>query len=124
MNKKIIWLVTVLLLATGTFAEAQQPGKVLRIGFLMNTSPSAISDRLEAFRQGLSELGYMEGKNIVIDHALCALPSGRGAATNESPPDRISNCPHRHRILPLAEHGGIPSRAARPWMDGGEEYHD
>jgi putative ABC transport system substrate-binding protein len=48
-------------------ATAQQPTKVPRIGFLLATSPSAISARVEAFRQGLRELGYVEGKNIVIE---------------------------------------------------------
>ena len=48
-------------------AEAQQPKKVPRIGFLAAASPSAISARVEAFRQGLRELGYVEGKNIVIE---------------------------------------------------------
>ena len=48
-------------------AEAQQPAKVPRIiGFLGVTSPSTISARVEALRQGLRELGYEEGKNIVI----------------------------------------------------------
>jgi ABC-type uncharacterized transport system substrate-binding protein len=47
--------------------EAQQPTKVPRIGFLGRSSPSAISARTEAFRQGLRELGYVEGKNIVIE---------------------------------------------------------
>jgi putative ABC transport system substrate-binding protein len=46
---------------------AQQPTKVPRIGFLATVSPSTISDRVEAFRQGLRELGYVEGKNIVIE---------------------------------------------------------
>src|SRR5215470_4220605 len=67
MNKKLLWLVMLLFLATGTFAEAQQAGKVPRIGFLGGSSPSAISARIEAFRQGLRELGYVEGKNIVIE---------------------------------------------------------
>jgi putative ABC transport system substrate-binding protein len=49
------------------FAEAQQPTKVPRIGFLAAISPAAISARIEAFRQGLNELGYIEGKNIVIE---------------------------------------------------------
>jgi putative ABC transport system substrate-binding protein len=40
---------------------------VPRIGFLATVSPSTISDRVEAFRQGLRELGYVEGKNIVIE---------------------------------------------------------
>jgi|RhiMetdeSRZDD1v2_1073273.scaffolds.fasta_scaffold158151_2 ABC-type uncharacterized transport system substrate-binding protein len=51
----------------GTVAQAQQPKKVPRIGFLNPISPSTISARVEAFRQGLRELGYVEGKNIVIE---------------------------------------------------------
>jgi putative tryptophan/tyrosine transport system substrate-binding protein len=51
----------------GTVAQAQQPKKVPRIGFLGATSPSTISGRVEAFRQGLRELGYVEGKNIFIE---------------------------------------------------------
>jgi putative ABC transport system substrate-binding protein len=46
---------------------AQQPAKVPRIGYLGATSLSAMSARQEAFRQGLRELGYVEGKNIVIE---------------------------------------------------------
>ena len=48
-------------------AEAQQPTKVPRIGFLSAASSSAISARVEAFRQGLRELGYADGKNILIE---------------------------------------------------------
>jgi putative ABC transport system substrate-binding protein len=48
-------------------AAAQQPTKVPRIGFLSAASSSAISARVEAFRQGLRELGYVEGKNIFIE---------------------------------------------------------
>ena len=58
-------LITIFLI-TG-FAAAQQPKKVPRIGFLGATSPSTISARVEAFRQGLRELGYVEGKSIFID---------------------------------------------------------
>jgi putative ABC transport system substrate-binding protein len=47
-------------------AEAQQP-KVPRIGFLFGASPSANAGRIEAFRQGLRELGYIEGKNVIIE---------------------------------------------------------
>ena len=60
-------LVAVVLLAVGVIAEAQQPKKVPRIGFLGGASPAALSARIEAFRQGLRELGYVEGKNIVIE---------------------------------------------------------
>ncbi|HEU4344460.1 MAG TPA: ABC transporter substrate-binding protein [Candidatus Binatia bacterium] len=49
-------------------AVAQQPAKVPRIGFLNAASPSAILARYEAFRQGLRELGYVEGKNVVIEY--------------------------------------------------------
>ena len=56
-------------LATGgVVAEAQQPTKVFRIGFLNAGSPATSPAREAAFRQGLRELGYVEGKSIVIDH--------------------------------------------------------
>ena len=48
-------------------AHAQQPGKVYRIGFLWD-SPDAFVDALEAFRQGLRELGYVEGRTIAIEY--------------------------------------------------------
>jgi putative tryptophan/tyrosine transport system substrate-binding protein len=49
-------------------AEAQQPKKVPQIRYLFfNTSHSAATFRVEAFRQGLRELEYVEGKNIVIE---------------------------------------------------------
>jgi ABC-type uncharacterized transport system substrate-binding protein len=68
MKKKITVLtLCAMLFAPCSFAEAQQPTKVPRIGFLATVSPSTISSRVEAFRQGLRELGYVEGKNIVIE---------------------------------------------------------
>jgi putative ABC transport system substrate-binding protein len=57
-----------LLFALCPFAEAQQQGKVPRIGFLGLSSPSSDSIRIEAFRQGLRELGYVEGKSIIIEY--------------------------------------------------------
>ena len=48
-------------------AEAQQPTKVPRIGYLSVLSLSAMADRIKAFRQGLNELGYVEGKNVVME---------------------------------------------------------
>src|SRR2546425_2149204 len=55
------------LLAT-PFAVQGQPAKnVPRIGFLSAASPAALSARTEAFRQGLRELGYVAGKNIIIE---------------------------------------------------------
>jgi putative ABC transport system substrate-binding protein len=55
------------LLAVAVMAEAQQPKKVPRVGYLATNSLSVISARVEAFRQGLRDLGYVEGKNIVIE---------------------------------------------------------
>ncbi len=54
-------------LTTASLAHAQQPKKIPRVGHLAAPPPSAISSRIEAFRQGLRELGYVEGKNIVIE---------------------------------------------------------
>src|SRR4029077_3289401 len=45
-----------------------QAKKVPRIGFLITTSPSAVSARTEAFRRGLRELAYVEGKSIFIEY--------------------------------------------------------
>ncbi len=67
MTKKIfVWLLATVLLTTALIAEAQQAKKVPRIGFLLGSSPGPDA-RVEAFRQGLRDLGYVEGKNIVIE---------------------------------------------------------
>jgi putative tryptophan/tyrosine transport system substrate-binding protein len=61
-------LVSVMLLAVAVIAEAQQPAKkVSRIGILTGQSSSVASSRVAAFRKGLIELGYIEGKNIAIE---------------------------------------------------------
>ena len=60
-------LIAVVLLAVAVIAEAQQPTKVARIGILFGASPSANAGRGEAFRKGLHDVGYIEGKNIVIE---------------------------------------------------------
>ena len=59
-------LVAVILFAVAVIAEAQQPKKVPRIGYLGASTTNQA--RTEAFRQGLRELGYVEGKNIVIEY--------------------------------------------------------
>jgi ABC-type uncharacterized transport system substrate-binding protein len=70
MNKRKLgsFALCAMLLALCASAEAQQPGKVPRIGYLSGQSLSTISTHTEAFRLGLRELGYVEGKNIVIDY--------------------------------------------------------
>ena len=56
-----------MLLAVCFPAQAQQPTRIPHIGILTTFSPSVVSARIEGFRQGLRELGYVEGKNIVIE---------------------------------------------------------
>jgi len=68
MNKKsLVSIFAVVILALVHPAAAQQQTKIPRIGFLSSLSPAVVSSRMEAFRQGLRELGYVEGKNIVIE---------------------------------------------------------
>jgi putative ABC transport system substrate-binding protein len=68
MRKTVIgFTLSTLLFALCSSAEAQQPAKVPRIGYLNAVSPSTVSDRIEALRRGLRELGYVEGKTIIIE---------------------------------------------------------
>jgi putative ABC transport system substrate-binding protein len=60
-------LIAAILLAVGVISEAQEPTKNPRIGYLSVSSFSGMADRIEALRQGLRELGYVEGKTIVIE---------------------------------------------------------
>jgi len=69
MGKRIFRLALgVLLLAFSFPARAQQPEKILRIGYLGNSSPALERDFVDAFRQGLRDLGYAEGHNILIEY--------------------------------------------------------
>jgi len=61
-------VVATAILSAVTLAEAQQTEKVPRLGVLISASPSIRAPRVEAFQQGLRELGYIEGKNIVIEY--------------------------------------------------------
>jgi ABC-type uncharacterized transport system substrate-binding protein len=67
VRKLSIFIFVTVILASVLFAHAQQPAKMPRIGYLNAVSPSNRSDRIEALRQGLRELGYVEGKNILIE---------------------------------------------------------
>jgi putative ABC transport system substrate-binding protein len=69
MNKRItLWLLATLFLANVLLADAQQTGKVPGIGFLDASTASGMAGLLEAFRQELSKLGWIEGKNITIEY--------------------------------------------------------
>jgi putative ABC transport system substrate-binding protein len=70
-RKIFCFALCVLLLASGLSVEAQQPGKVPRIGYVVqrNTPSLTIPDLAdEAFRKGLYDLGYIEGKNIRLEY--------------------------------------------------------
>ncbi len=70
MRKTLTVLFIVVALGAGaTIAQAQQPKKVPRIGYVSGSGdPSTPSPSLEAFRQGLRDLGYIEGKNILVEY--------------------------------------------------------
>jgi putative ABC transport system substrate-binding protein len=57
------------MLLAGNFpAEAQRAGKIPRVGFLFGSAASSVPDRINAFRGGLRERGYMEGTNVAIEY--------------------------------------------------------
>ena len=68
MNKKIRWLITVWLLVSSNIAEAQQPKKVSRIGYLSSADPASESVRSEPLRLALRELGYIDGQNLSTEY--------------------------------------------------------
>jgi putative ABC transport system substrate-binding protein len=61
-------LIAVILLAVAVIAEAQQPKKVPRIGYLSSSDSASESTRAEAIRLALRERGYIEGQNIAIEY--------------------------------------------------------
>jgi len=68
MNKTLRMLVSAMvILACASFTDAQQLAKVFRIGVLVTGSASTHKSRIDAFRQGLQELGYIDGKNVVLE---------------------------------------------------------
>ena len=76
-NKIIGFALNAMLLALCFPAEAQQPGKVPRIGFLDGITSSGSAVLLEAFRQELTKLGWIEGKNIAIEYRFAEQESER-----------------------------------------------
>ena len=106
-NRKWAGLFTIVVALTvcGARAEAQQPAKFPRIGYLTGPSLSANAERIEAFRQGLRELRYVEGENIVIEW--------RSA---EGKPDRLSALAAelvRLKVDVIVTTGPTPTRAAK-----------
>jgi putative tryptophan/tyrosine transport system substrate-binding protein len=68
VDRPIICLaLAALLLALSLPAEAQQPKKIARIGYVFGSTPAATAHNIEAFRRGLRELGHFEGKTFVLE---------------------------------------------------------
>lgn len=66
--KSLSWLLVTTLLTAGAVTHAQQPARIPRIGYLNASSASSAASRVEAFRLGIRELGYVDGKNIVVEY--------------------------------------------------------
>src|SRR5215831_4587037 len=105
-REAIGFALSVLLFALCTSGEAQPQGRTaLRIGFLSTAALSSLSPRLEAFQQGLRELGYVEGKNIAIEY--------RSAEGNINRLPELATDLVRLRVDCIVTAGENPTRAAR-----------
>src|SRR5262245_36672303 len=103
--KILVYALPALILTTIHLAEAQQSKKVPRIGFLGAASASSYAVRIDAVRQGLNELGYIEGKNIVIEYRYA-----------EGKPDRLPALVAelvRLKVEVIVSAGPLPTRAAK-----------
>lgn len=106
-NPKWLGLSTIafVLMVAGAAAQAQQPTKIPQIGFLSTAALSSLSPRLDAFHQGLRELGYIENKNISIEY--------RSA---EGKVDRLADLAAelvRSNVACIVTAGENPTRAAK-----------
>jgi putative ABC transport system substrate-binding protein len=72
-----LFAIVVALTVGGAKVEAQQPGKIFRIGFLDASTASGMAVLLDAFRQELSKLGWIEGKNIAIEYRFAEQKNDR-----------------------------------------------
>ena len=68
MKRVFCLSLTIAMVVAGAIADAQQPGKIFRIGFLDSSTAAGSAILLEAFRQELNKLGWTEGKNITIEY--------------------------------------------------------
>jgi len=106
MTKKVIGLALgALLFALSVSAEAQQTGKIFRIGFLDPSTASGSAVLVEAFRQELTKLGWIEGKNITIEYRFAE-------QNNERLPELAADLV-RLKVDVIVVTGGNPALAAK-----------
>ena len=112
MNKKVIRLtLSAMLFALSFPADAQQPAKVPRIGYVSGSGdPKTPGLLVEGFRQGLRDLGYIEGKNILVEYRY-TIEAGldRSPASSRNWFDSRSMCLSLH----LHNQSAQPSRRPR-----------
>ena len=104
-RKVLLLTLAVTILMVPPAADPQQPRKVPRIGFLSSVSANAVRARLEAFKQGLRDLGYVEGESITIDYRLA-----------EGRYDRLPGLAEellRLKVDVIVTHGVVATLAAR-----------
>jgi putative ABC transport system substrate-binding protein len=106
MKTRRIFLVRGLAMLALPFAARAQPAaKIPRVGFMAASNRSAVSARVEAFREGLRELGYVDGKNIALEFRFA-----------EGKPDRVPMVAAelvRSKIDVIVTGGALDTRAAR-----------
>ena len=89
--------------------HAQQPGKLFRIGFLGSGGPADHAPRVDAFRQGLRDLGYVEGRTASIEYRLAE------GKMERLPALAVPECRERggrHQHPPAGGEGGVIGREA------------
>src|ERR1044072_7180064 len=97
MNLKLfIWLIQAILLGSFHHAEAQQPARVFRIGYLSGSSFN--KSRIEAFRRRLHDLNYVEENNVTIEWRSAAV------SMNGFPVWRVNWCGSNQTLLLPVEH--------------------
>ncbi len=123
MRRLALFLPLAIAVVVTPFAvEAQQAGKVARIGFRSQGSPSTSPEIREAFRQQLRELGYVEGQNIVIEYRWA---EGRAERLPDLAAELVSLKGRRHCIWGYARaacceacHHYDPDRLGDGWRPG------
>jgi len=106
MKKKIsVLILCAMLFALCSLAEAQQTGKIFRIGFLDGSTASGMARPLDAFRQELNKLGWKDGQNITIEYRF-------GEQNNERLPELAAELV-RLKVDLIVVTGGPPALAAK-----------